>query len=66
LLGDARTLIFSLGVLAGSAPIGIIGYLALFAFFTRLLRNFTSTLRLINRSGRRIGSKPARKPLPSA
>jgi len=35
-LGDARTLIFSLGVLAGSAPIGIIGYLALFAFFTRL------------------------------
>ena len=47
LLGDARTLLFSLGVLAGSALIGIIVYLALFAFFTRLLRNSTSTLRLM-------------------
>jgi small-conductance mechanosensitive channel len=47
LLGDARTLLFSLGVLAGSALIGILVYLLLFAFFSRLLRNSTSTLRLM-------------------
>jgi hypothetical protein len=41
-----RTLLFSLGVLAGSALIGIIVDLALFAF-PRLLRNSTSTLRLM-------------------
>jgi hypothetical protein len=47
LLGDARTLLFSLGVLAGSALIGVIVYLTLFALFTRLLRNSTSKLRLM-------------------
>jgi hypothetical protein len=37
-----RTLLFSLGVLAGSALIGVLVYLALFAFFSRLLRNSTN------------------------
>jgi len=32
LLGDAGTLLFSLGVLAGSALIGMLAYLVLFAF----------------------------------
>lgn len=47
LWGDARTLFFSLGVLAGSALLGALIYLVLFAFFGRLLRNSKSTLRLL-------------------
>jgi small-conductance mechanosensitive channel len=47
LLGDARTLLFSLSVLAGSTLIGIVVYVLLFGFFSRLLRNSTSTLRLM-------------------
>src|SRR5262245_40467077 len=47
LWGDARTLLFSLGLLAGSALVGVLIYLLLFAFFGRLLRNSKSTLRLL-------------------
>jgi len=45
LWGDARTLAFSLAVLVGSALVGVVAYATLFAFFARLLRNSTSTLR---------------------
>jgi len=48
LLGDARTLLFSVGPLAGSALIGVV-YLALLAFFMRLLRNSASPPRLMLR-----------------
>ena len=47
LWGDARTLVFSLAVLVGSALVGVVAYATLFAFFSRLLRNSTSTLRLL-------------------
>jgi small-conductance mechanosensitive channel len=47
LWGDARTLVFSSAVLVGSALVGVVAYATLFAFFSRLLRNSTSTLRLL-------------------
>lgn len=47
LWGDARTVGLSLAVLVGSALVGIVVYVVLFASFTRLLRNSTSTLRLL-------------------
>ena len=47
LWGDARSLLFSLGVLVGSALAGVLLYLVLFAFLGRLLRNSKSTLRLL-------------------
>src|SRR5262245_38133336 len=47
LWGDARTLAFSLAVLVGSALLGVVAYVLLFAFLSRLLRNSTSTLRLL-------------------
>ena len=47
LWGDARTVVFSLAVLVGSVLVGVVAYVTLFAFFSRLLRNSTSTLRLL-------------------
>jgi hypothetical protein len=47
LWGDARTLLFSLAILLGSALVGVVVYVALFASFSRLSRNSTSTLRLL-------------------
>jgi len=47
LWGDARTVVLSLAVLVGSALVGIVVYVVLFASFSRLLRNSTSTLRLL-------------------
>jgi len=46
-LWGARTLVLSLAVLVGSALVGIVVYVVLFASFSRLLRNSTSTLRLL-------------------
>src|SRR5262250_2365 len=47
LWGDARTVLASLAVLVGSALIGVVVYVLLFSFFSRLLRKSTSTLRLL-------------------
>jgi len=47
LLGRRAHAFFSLGVLAGSALVGVLILLLLFGFFGRLLRNSKSTLRLV-------------------
>ena len=44
---DARPLLYALAILAGSALAGVVAYILLFAFFARLLRKSTSTLRLM-------------------
>ena len=47
LLGDARTLLYSLAVLGASVLLGVLIYLLLFAFLTRITRKSTSTLQLL-------------------
>src|SRR5262249_47939719 len=47
LWGDARTLLISATVLAGSALLGGLVHLTLFAFANRLIRRSSSTLRLL-------------------
>jgi small-conductance mechanosensitive channel len=45
--GDAQTLLISSGILTASALAGILAYLLLYKFFTRIKRNGTSTLQLL-------------------
>src|SRR5262245_43255466 len=47
LWGDARTLLISAAILAGSALLGVLVHLALFALANRLTRRSASTLKLL-------------------
>jgi small-conductance mechanosensitive channel len=61
LLGDARTLLYSLAILGASVLLGVLIYLLLFAFFARVTRKSTSTLQLLLLKQTR---RPARYILP--